>query len=174
MSQDKYLIMGRFGAPFGIKGEIKIQSYAEPPENLCEYENWYLQTDDGIEKLKILTARYQAPSIIAKIAGIHDRDEVRRYTNQYIAIEKTELAALDEGEFYWDELTGFSVIDQHGQTLGQVQEIFNTGANDILAVRKENSKKRILIPFILDQFVMKVDTDQSQIIVDWEELGDEA
>lgn len=121
-----YLIMGRFCAPFGIRGDIKVQSHTEPTSAIIDYP-WFIQTKHGEYKaVERVQCQAKGSQIIAHIRGFDDRDQVREFTNREIWVPETALTSLDEGEYYWHELKGFEVIDQHGQLLGAVDELFNT------------------------------------------------
>lgn len=169
-----YLIMGRFGAPFGIRGDIKVQSHTEPTSAIIDYP-WFTQTQQGeYQAIELVRCEAKGAQIIAHIQGFDDRDQVRVFTNREIWVPESALASLDEDEYYWHELKGFEVIDQHEHLLGTVDELFNTGANDILAVKSAKRKQRQLIPFILGDFITHVDRKAKRIVVDWHETEDDA
>jgi len=79
---------------------------------------------------------------------------------------------LEEGEYYWRELTGMQVVTTQGYNLGTVAEVFNTGANDVLRIRAKGNdafgQKERLVPFVLDSVVQTVDKVERIITVDWE------
>lgn len=159
-----FVIIGRFGAPFGIKGEIKVNSFSDPIEAIIDYDPWYIETDEGWQELDLESCRHQGNFIIAKINDIDDRDEVRRYTNTHIAVGRAQLPDTEEDEYYWNDLQGLAVRTQHNEVLGTVKEVFSNGAHDILVIEGE---KRHLIPFIWDHFIQTVSLEQGEIIVDW-------
>ena len=80
-----------------------------------------------------------------------------------IAVPRSELPPLPEGEYYWQDLLGLRVVNCEGVELGEVAEIFATGANDVLVVRGERER---LIPFV-EPVVVKVDIEASRLTLDW-------
>jgi 16S rRNA processing protein RimM len=76
------------------------------------------------------------------------------------------LPPAPEGEYYWTDLIGLTVINREGVTLGQVDHLLETGANDVLVVKGERER---LIPFLLELVVLEVDLAQRMLRVDWEE-----
>lgn len=162
---DNFVIIGRFGAPFGIKGEIKVQSFSDPIEAIVEYDPWFIETDNGWQELELESCRFQNPNIIAKIIDIDDRDEVRQYTNTKIAVGRSQLPETEEDEYYWTDLEGLAVRNQHNETLGHVKEVFSNGVSDVLIIIGE---QRLLIPFIWDHFIQSVDIEKGEIIVNWQ------
>jgi 16S rRNA processing protein RimM len=81
-----------------------------------------------------------------------------------IAVPRSSLPAQDEGEYYWADLIGLTVINEAGETLGVVAELLETGANDVLIVRGNGPD--ILIPF-LNSVIGQVDMAAKTIQVNW-------
>jgi 16S rRNA processing protein RimM len=161
--------VGRITAVFGIKGWVKVHSYTEPQENLFEYHPWFLKTAHGVKQVEIDDARSHGDAFVAHIVGVDDRNLAMEYT-----IERDQLADLDEGEYYWDQLQGLSVYTQFNgerQRLGVVSKLFETGANDVLVVQgdaRSIDQRERLVPYVPEQFVLSVDLDAREILVDWD------
>ena len=94
--------------------------------------------------------------------------------NSDIRVDETELPLLEEGEFYWYQLHGLRVISQqanHVFDLGVVKEVRETGSNDVLIIKSDDSsmdERERWIPYIPDQFIKSVDLNENQIVVDWD------
>lgn len=166
--------VGRITAVFGIKGWVKVHSYTEPQENLFEYHPWFLKTAHGVKQVEIDDARPHGDAFVAHIVGVDDRNLAMEYTAVDIAIERDQLADLDEGEYYWDQLQGLSVYTQFNgerQRLGLVSKLFETGANDVLVVQGDAQsidQRERLVPYVPGQFVLSVDLEAGEILVDWD------
>ena len=84
------------------------------------------------------------------------------------------MPALDEGEYYWDQLQGLAVYTQFNgerQRLGVVSKLFETGANDVLVVlgdAQSIDQRERLVPYVPGQFVLSVDLQAGEILVDWD------
>lgn len=160
------IIIGRFGAPFGIKGWVKVISYGNPPEQIFSYKHWYIEEKPNTwVKVKIEDAKLHGNVLLTKLPECDDRDQAQLYTNKQIAITENQLAPLAANEFYWSDLEGLVVFNQQQQELGIVQRVIATGANDVLIVRQD--KKERLIPFIKN-VIIKVDLEKKRIDVDWD------
>jgi 16S rRNA processing protein RimM len=176
----KLIVIGSIGAPFGVRGWVKVNSYTEPRENIINFLNWRLITDSvqeisvAIKKVKELK-RHQ-DNYIALLDGVSDRNQAALFTNRKIAVFREELPSLTEGEYYWADLVGATVInvnqvDASQTVLGIVVELFETGANDILLVKDSHTAKEYLIPYIQNQTILKVNlTEPKSILVDWEDI----
>jgi len=117
----------------------------------------------------LLVGQPQGKGLIAQLEGVEDRDQARALLDADIAIERSQLVDASPGEYYWHDLIGLDVCNQQNEILGQVKELLETGANDVLVVE---GKHRILIPFINECYVLEIDLENSIIRVDWD-AGDE-
>jgi 16S rRNA processing protein RimM len=166
--------VGRVTALFGIKGWVKVHSYTEPQENLFEYHPWFLKTAHGVKKVEIDEVRPHGDAFVAHIVGIDDRDVAALYTAVDIAVERSLLPELDDGEYYWSQLQGLAVYTQFAgsrQRLGIVSKILETGANDVLVVASDAGsidQRERLLPYVPEQFVLSVDLVAGEILVDWD------
>ena len=168
LASDK-VIVGKIGAPYGVKGWVKINSYTEKPEGIFEYTPWFL----GEEKeCSIDQWRTHGKSLVAKIEGVENRDDAERVKNLDIYINASQLPDLGDDGIYWRELTGMKVVTTQGYDLGVVKEVFNTGANDVIHVKANVGdafgQKERLLPFVYDEVVQEVDKEAKVIKVDWD------
>lgn len=163
------VVIGKIGAPYGIKGWVKINAYTDTPEGIFDYSPWFVGEQ---AEYRIDHWRPHGKSLVAKLVGIENRDDAERIKNLDIAILANQLPELEDGEFYWRELTGMQVVTTQGYELGVVKDVFNTGANDILQVKAKSKdafgQKERLIPFVLDEVVQSVNKEGKVITVDWD------
>jgi 16S rRNA processing protein RimM len=159
------VVIGRFGRPHGIKGFVVIHSFTEPRENILEYSNWQVLLNKKWQPVKPIAFEVHSKAIIAKIDGFAQRELASQLTHAEIAVDDTQLAKLNPGEYYWHELIGMNVVNQDGTVFGKVAELIATGANDVLVVKGE---KRHLIPYLPGQFIKEIDTQRQTITVDWD------
>jgi 16S rRNA processing protein RimM len=156
--------MGRVLAPFGIRGWIKVRSETDEPQSLLSYRTWRLGTSDRWCDYQVVEGRtHGASDLIAKLEGIDDRDRAAALRSASIAVPRSAFPAPAEGEYYWADLIGLVVVNREGVTLGVVEEIFATGANDVLVVRGDRER---LIPFV-HTAVVAVDLAAARLEVDW-------
>ncbi len=132
------VIVGKITGHHGVRGWVKVFSYTRPAEQILEYERWLLaaRRDAGRwRSVRVASARRQRHKLLAKLAGMDDREASDGLPGQWIAIAPSQLARLPDGEYYWSELIGLSVVTQDGVELGVVEHLVETGANDVLVVR---------------------------------------
>lgn len=156
--------MGRIGAPFGIKGWIKIQPYTETLDSLFDYDVWQISLGEEWQDFEVDEAAVHGDGLIAKLVGIEDRDQAFALRGKEIAVNREELPEAAKDEFYWNDLIGLSVINRQGVELGQVAGLMETGSHDVLVVQGDRER---LIPFT-DAYVGRVDLTGRRIEVDWD------
>lgn len=165
-SDPTYIIVGKFGATYGVHGWIKIHAYTEFGEDILTYQPWYIQrTPNTWAPIAIEDGRLHGNGIIVKPNNINSPEEARLLTGFNIAITRDQLPPLKKNEYYWSDLIGLSVINQRGELLGKVIYLMETGSNDVLVIKGE---KEHGIPFLMGSVVKSVDLDKQEIHVDWE------
>jgi len=165
MNNERRILIARVVGAFGVRGELKLQSFTDPVSAALKYQPWLL-THNGTEReISDVRGRATAKGLTAFIPGVDDRDVAESLTGAEIWIPRSRLPAPKPGEYYWVDLEGLKVRNLEGVDLGTVSHVFNTGANDILSVTGERER---LIPFIDGQFVHSVDFEAGLITVDWD------
>lgn len=155
--------MGRIAAPYAVRGWVKIQTFTEHLDNLLDYPVWHLGKTGKWRAYEVIEAKVHSNHLVAQLAGVDDRNAAEALQGMEIAVEREELPPAEEGEYYWDDLVGLTVVNLAGETLGAVVEMLETGAHDIMKVTGAQER---LIPFT-DPIVREVDTEARRIVVDW-------
>lgn len=162
------LIVGKIGAPYGVKGWVKINSFTQNVENIFGYEPWKLGANQMIQ---VEQWRFHNKALVAKLVGVDTREDAELIKNLDISIAASQLPEL-ENDFYWKDLIGMQVVTDKGYDLGIIKELFETGSNDVMMVKANPNdafgQKERLLPFIYDQVVLEVDKQGNTIKVDWD------
>lgn len=166
------IILGKLGSTYGVKGWMRITAYTESVEGIFNYSPWLIHEQGQWREIKVTQWRFQGKTVIAHLDSIDDMDSAQRLTNCEIAIYPNQMTSLPEDEFYWRDLIGCEVTNIAGYNMGKVDQIVETGSNDVLLV-KANAKDAFgkgerMIPFVTEQFIKQVNTSAKQIIVDWD------
>lgn len=164
----KHIPIAKLGKAFGVQGWMKVYSYTDPFTKLFDYKNLYIQEEHEWQPFSFDKHRQQGKNLVAHIPGCNTPEAACAFTNKEIAITADLLEKLPEGEYYWHELEGLTVINQENKTLGTLSHFLNTGANDVMVVVKPEEKDR-WIPYLRDQIVLRVDQDKKEIHVEWDE-----
>lgn len=164
-SDADYVIIGKVGATYGVQGWLKVYSYTEIVTDILEYTPWYLQEKDGWKTIKLQDGRQHGKGIVVKFSGFNTPENARALTGKVIGTSRAQLPALKKDEYYWRDLEGLTVINHHGDVLGKVIYLMDTGANDVLVV--EGDKKHA-IPYLLNKVITRIDLDKKVMYVNWE------
>ena len=139
------LLMGRIGAAHGIRGEVRIQSFAEEPLALVEYGTF--STNRPGLSVTVESARATTNVLVARLKGVTDRNAAEKLNGVELYIERDRLPEIeDEDDFYIADLIGLEARGQDGGALGKVLAVPNYGADDILEIGGPGGETR-LVPF---------------------------
>jgi 16S rRNA processing protein RimM len=119
----------------------------------------------GRQVVTDVSGRLQGKNVIANLAEVDDRDQAEALAGANIMIRREQLPDLEEGEYYWSQLIGLSVENTEGVDLGRVDQMIETGANDVLVVQGDRER---LIPYVMEDVVKSVDLESQRIVVDWQ------
>lgn len=155
--------MGRVAASYAVRGWIKVQPFTAYVDSLLDYPVWRLGRDGVWREYPVLEAKVHGQSLLASLQGVSDRDAAEALRGMEIAVARAQLPPPEEGEYYWDQLIGLEVVNLQGQTLGRVEGLLETGANDVLRIRGD---REYLVPFV-SALVPTVDLAARRIEVDW-------
>lgn len=162
---------GKIVNTHGLRGEVKVVTWTDYPEDFEDIEYVYVKRKTGDEKLHISSIKYQKNNLIIKFSEIKDINEAEKYKNQILYVEREMMGELPDGVYYIADLIGSSVIDENGEEIGVIADVFNTGANDIYDVKREG-KKNLLIP-VIDDVVKEIDIENKVIRIEMMEGLDE-
>jgi 16S rRNA processing protein RimM len=159
------VVMGHVGAPFGVKGWVKVHPYTDTIESLLDYPNWWLGQEARHEwrQVEVSEADFHGKVLVARLEGSDNREAAARHRGMQVAVRRDDLPESEAGEFYWVDLVGLTVINLDGVDLGAVSGLIETGANQVLQVKGERER---LIPFV-GPVVREVDLAAGHIRVDW-------
>jgi 16S rRNA processing protein RimM len=152
------VVVGLIAAPHGVRGTVKVKAPGSG-RHLREGVEPFING----ERRRILAARETPKGFLVDLEGVTDREEAARLRGAEMILDRGELDAPEEGEFYVGDLVGLSVYDAAGTHIGSVADIFETPAHEILIVRDESDEERY-VPFTFEH-VPSVDPRGGRIVV---------
>jgi 16S rRNA processing protein RimM len=171
MAQDSRVKLGRITTVYGVKGWVKVFSNTEPMDNIFAYQPWQILMNGQWQEVKVKQGKQHGKGLVAQLEGCNDREQAKLYAGVEIAVDRSMLPELDDGDYYWSQLTGLNVETDTGVKLGKVDHLISTGSNDVLVVRGNQDSidtEERLIPWLPDQVITKIDLSGGVIRVDWD------
>ena len=159
MNRDMVLVGAITGA-HGIRGEVKLRSFTADPAAIAAYSP--LETAKGA-KIEIAKVRPQKDGFIAILKGVTDRNAAEALRGTELFVPRERLPEPDDDEVYVHDLIGLPVHLADGSLLGEIVDVADYGAGDLIDVKRHDSGETVLIPFA-DQYVLEADGEK--VVVD--------
>lgn len=163
--EKKYITVGQISKPFGVRGEVKVVPYTDFPERFRTTKRLFVLVNGHMIEKEVEKAKVQEKRIIIKLAGINTPEEASKFRGALLQVPVEEVRELPEGSYYYFQIVGLNVYTLEGKPIGIVEEILNTGSNDVYLVRDQRSKKEVLLPAIKD-VIKKIDLEEKSMFVD--------
>ena len=164
---DNMIVIGKIGAPQGVRGEVRVTPLTDFPERFRELKTALL--DDGTS-LPIESVRYHQQFVLLKFRGMDNRNDIEHLRGKLIKVERKDLVQLPAGHYYIFDIVGLEVYTEEEEYLGKVTDVLETGSNDVYIVEQKD-KQPLLIP-ALKSVVLQIDIPSGKMIVklqEWEE-----
>jgi 16S rRNA processing protein RimM len=168
-ARDAIVVMGEIVGPYGVRGWLKVRSFAESPTALLDFAEWWSKPQRGStwKKFSRLEGRLHSGSLIVALGGVESREAALAMKGFEVGVPRSALPAV-QGEIYWEDLKGFAVVNRTGVRLGEVCGVVEHGAHPMLRVAAAgNAVPERLIPYV-PAIIDGVDVAAGRIDVDWE------
>ena len=158
------ILIGKILGAHGLKGDVKIASYCEQPEDIFRY---VLTDKSGEKSFSPTFSGGHGGALIARLSGVSDRNQAELLKGTELYMTRDQLPELAEGEYYWEDLTDLEVRDADGSVLGRVKSVQDYGAGILLEV--EMQTETLILPFI-PQFFPEIHIAEGFLIMNQPEI----
>lgn len=156
------VLLGHISTAHGIRGEVIIKSYTDDPVAIAGYGP--LSDKTGQRTFEIETARAAKKGVIARLAGIRDRNAAEALRGTELYVDRDKLPEPDEDEIYHADLVGLIARRADGTEVGEVVALQNFGAGDLLEIRLAGQRRTEFVPFN-EAFVPDIDIEARRLVV---------
>jgi 16S rRNA processing protein RimM len=163
MTRDDLLRIGVISSTHGIRGEVKVFPTTDIPEQYETLKSVFLDTGKELLTVEIERVRYFKNMIIVKFKGFDDINEIERYKGKDLLITREQAVPLEENEYFIADLIGCRAVTEDGEELGVLDDVLETGANDVFVVKKKDGKE-LLLPYI-EECILEIDLEEKMITV---------
>jgi 16S rRNA processing protein RimM len=144
--------------PHGVRGTLRVRALG-PGKHLREGKEPLVA---GVRR-RISSARQTPKGFLLDLEGVESRTAAQRLRGEQLLLDRGELDATEEGEFYVADLLGLTAVSDAGEVLGKVTDTFETAAHEVLVVREERAGQELYLPFTLEH-VPLVDLQTGRIV----------
>jgi 16S rRNA processing protein RimM len=168
VGKNVFLTIGKIVGAHGVKGNIKVHSYAESLSVFEPGRSILVINAKGIEKtFEINWAKPHSRGVLLSLRGIDSRKSAEALIGSELFITRDSLPELEDGVYYWSDIIGLSVFTIDQQYIGRVESIIQTGSNDVYVVKdlSRDHDNETLIP-ALESVVLEIDLENNTMRVD--------
>jgi len=161
----KWFHVGKIVNTHGIRGEVRVISRTDFAEERYKIGNVlyiFMENKPPVE-VKVASHRVHKSFDLLTFEGYDNINLVKPFKGAIIKIPETQLQPLNEGEYYFHEIIGCTVVTEDGEPIGEIKEILTPGANDVWVVKRKKGGD-VLIPYI-DDVVKQVDVENKTITI---------
>ena len=153
--KDKFLEIGKIVNTHGINGEVKIQSWANTPEFLLDFDRFYIDGKQYTPK----SSRVHKTLVLMAFDGVDSFEDAIKLKNKVVCMDRAD-ASLEEGEYFIVDLIGLDVFDDEtGARLGVLDDVLTLPSNNVYVIKGD---REILVPAV-PEFVRQIDLDNNLI-----------
>lgn len=144
------IIIGKITSAHGIAGEVKVYPLTDDPGRFSTLKKCYISREDlkDTKQIEVKRARYHKGMVVILTSAAKDRNEAETLRDLFLSVDRND-AVKPEDSFFVVDLIGLEVTDDQRGLLGTIEDVFDTGSNDVIQVKRKG-KKPLLIPFLKD------------------------
>ena len=157
---DGRVVIGKAGAPHGLRGEVRVIPLTDFPERFESLREVFI----GERVFHVEHVHYHRQFVLLTLAECTSREAAAKLTGGLLRVAREDAAPLAEGEFYTFDIIGLAVLDMTGERLGEVTNVLKTGSNDVYVVKKPDGAE-LLVP-ALKKVVREINIAEGFLRVD--------
>lgn len=161
--KQEYFEIGQIVNHFGIKGMVKVNPFTDDISQFEKLKSILLVKDGKLSEVEIEETKYSKNQVLLKLKGIDTVEEAEKYRGCYLKIARSNSKKLPKDTYFIADLLGLTVYTDENILLGKVEDIYNSGANDIYVIKLEDGKQ-ILLPGT-KEVIKQIDLEQERITV---------
>lgn len=160
---EQLMEIGQIVNTYGIKGFLKVVPYTDDITRFENLKSIYIEIKNSLKIFNIEEVKYSKNLVLLKLKEIDDINTAETYKNCYIKIDRKDAVKLPEDSYFIVDLIGIKVFTDNNEELGNIVDVYPTGANDIYVVKDELGKQ-VLLPAI-GEVIKNVDIENKKMIV---------
>ena len=160
---EKYFRVGVIANTHGIRGEVKVYPTTDDINRFKKLKKCILDTGKEYIDLNVESVKFFKNMVILKFKEYNNINDIECYKGKDILVPRDNAVKLEKGEYYIADILGAKVILEDGSEFGVLEDVMQTGANDVYVVKTLDNKE-VLLPKI-DECVKKLDIENKIVTV---------
>jgi 16S rRNA processing protein RimM len=160
---DELLLIGRIGTTFGVRGQIRLQSISDQPGHLVQHVRTLYIGSKRVPYQVVSAFEHKRSMIVLTLKGVTTPEAAQSLRHAEVFIREVDSAPLAADEYFLHQLYGLRVETDAGATLGEVRDVIETGANEVLVVARPGASD-LLIPMIRD-VIAELDLAAGRVVI---------
>ena len=158
---EKYFRVGVIANTHGIRGEVKVYPTTDDINRFKKLKKCILDTWKEYIDLNVESVKFFKNMVILKFKEYNNINDIECYKGKDILVSRDNAVKLEKGEYYIADILGAKVILEDGSEFGVLEDVMQTGANDVYVVKTLDNKE-VLLPKI-DECVKKLALQEEQL-----------
>lgn len=166
MTLDETYQLGYILKTHGLRGHVAAHFDVDDVADYLKLKKVYLTLPGAPTKLvehKVEKVQAQSGNkVLLKLHGIERIEEAELLRGSQLHLPLTQLPELEDDQFYFHDVIGFTVVDENLGPLGLVENFYELPQQDMLAMRYQGQE--VLIP-VVDELVSHANQEKKEIYV---------
>lgn len=142
------LQVGGIANTHGVHGEVKVFPTTDDPKRFCDLKEVKLDTLKGYIDLEIENVKFFKQFVILKFKNYDSINDIERYKGRQLYVTRENAVELEEDEYFIADMIGLDVINEDGKHIAILNDVMQTGANDVYVLKMDEDDSEVLIPAI--------------------------
>lgn len=156
---EQFFQVGIISSTHGVRGEVKVFPTTDDVKRFKKNTEVLLETGKDVRiPLKITQVKFFKQFVILKFDGFDSINDIEKYKGRSLYVSRENAVSLNKDEYYIADLIGIKVFDEEDAFIGELKEVYETGANDVYIIARDGTED-LLIPAI-KQCILNVDVQE--------------
>ncbi len=160
---ENYFRVGIITNTHALKGELKIKPTTEDVSRFDYLKSAYIDNRGEYIPVTVEKVRYFKGMVIIKFKEYNNINDVEKFKTMDLLVDRENAIPLEDGLYYVQDLIGCKIVTDEGEDIGVLEDVMETGANDVYVVKLHNGGE-VLIPSI-EQCILNKDIEKREILV---------
>ncbi|MCL6479664.1 MAG: ribosome maturation factor RimM [Peptococcaceae bacterium] len=161
------ITIGKVVSTYGTRGMLKVLPLTDFPDRFLDMDRVTLEQNGKQRDFAVTGVKRHRKHILIRLGQVNDVSAAETLRGALIKVGREELTPLPEDSYYIFDIVGLNVYSPEGEFLGVVEDVIQTGANDVYVVDTGDKKAPVLVPALKD-VIREVDVKGGRMVVDYD------